>query len=671
MTAFYGLHYFGLRRLTFHALNRFYLLASLALSLTIPMLSYEREEVIFVEPKPAIEKVYSEEISLQSLDNQAFNMQSQVATAPTFEIDFMQVLTIIYLAGMVVFLAIFIRNVAVILISISDASATFSDRNRSEDNEKNKNLFKSVAERSRSDRFWRIFYTTKHFTNSSFFNYIFINPDNLNPHEEALVIAHESHHARQLHTLDLLLLGVLKAVFWFNPIIYFYQKSLKQIHEYEVDTLMSATHDSHEYAHLLLKLGVAPNSLIINQFSTKPLSDRIQFLFKKPTQNMKKLLYFLSLPILAVGVTVFAQEKIKTVYREKVVNKTIFKPAIEAKILPEIVSKKRIVKDTLKNEQIIQIDSSKFTKLLSMPMVLPDDYQIYSDDILLVAGTNYIKKDYRIYLNKEYHKLKVKYSSSDKIYILSFEKSKPSNLMIYPELTKLKEISYPMLKSGKGFTGFLASTSNLSNTFAYNLNKQKLPTVFSQISRNQDTLRTIIEANKLGKNPLVIIDGVEYPSSILYNINPKHTKGSTIYAKSSQRAIEKYGLRAEDGVIILESKGNFMINSAQIKQIITENIRRQLNAPNGKLVRVEQLNEDGSTYDKLILRNKSGNDVATIDVLKGGKIELKIDGKKVSEQDFINYDGEYERISSWEAHEQHKRKNGSILGGFNIKTKLK
>ena len=134
MTAFYGLYYFGFRRLTFHALNRFYLLASLALSLTIPMLSYEREEVIFVEPKPAIEKVYSEEISLQSLDNQAFNMQSQVATAPTFEIDFMQVLTIIYLAGMVVFLAIFIRNVAVILISISDASATFSDRNRSEDN---------------------------------------------------------------------------------------------------------------------------------------------------------------------------------------------------------------------------------------------------------------------------------------------------------------------------------------------------------------------------------------------------------------------------------------------------------------------------------------------------------------------------------------------------------
>ena len=200
MTAFYGLHYFGLRRLTFHALNRFYLLASLGLSLTIPMLSYEREKVIFVEPKPIVEEIYSEEKLSQTTDNQTFNMQSQVATAPAFEIDFMQVLTIIYLVGMIVFLVIFIRSVAVILISMASAgtpAASLSHRNQSQ------KLKILVPERSRRQQ-----------NNSSFFNYIFINPENLNPHEEALIIAHESHHARQLHTLDLLLLGVLKAVFW-------------------------------------------------------------------------------------------------------------------------------------------------------------------------------------------------------------------------------------------------------------------------------------------------------------------------------------------------------------------------------------------------------------------------------------------------------------------------
>ena len=52
LTAFYGLYFFSFRRMSFHTLNRFYLLVSLALSLTIPLLSYERTEIVVLEPQP-------------------------------------------------------------------------------------------------------------------------------------------------------------------------------------------------------------------------------------------------------------------------------------------------------------------------------------------------------------------------------------------------------------------------------------------------------------------------------------------------------------------------------------------------------------------------------------------------------------------------------------------
>ena len=67
----------------------------------------------------------------------------------------------------------------------------------------------------------------------SFFNYIFIGSENTNIET---IVKHEKVHKQQLHSLDLMFLEVMKIIFWFNPLVYFYQKRIVEIHEFEADS---------------------------------------------------------------------------------------------------------------------------------------------------------------------------------------------------------------------------------------------------------------------------------------------------------------------------------------------------------------------------------------------------------------------------------------------------
>ena len=75
----------------------------------------------------------------------------------------------------------------------------------------------------------------------SFFNYIFIplHYDSLEKGDLDLVIQHEKIHARQRHTLDLLFYEIAAIIFWFNPAVYYLRSSIRQVHEYLVDSAIA------------------------------------------------------------------------------------------------------------------------------------------------------------------------------------------------------------------------------------------------------------------------------------------------------------------------------------------------------------------------------------------------------------------------------------------------
>ncbi|GGD81315.1 hypothetical protein GCM10011514_51750 [Emticicia aquatilis] len=658
LTAFYGLYFFGFRRLSFHTLNRFYLLASLALSLTIPLLSYERTELVMLESQPIEEATFPIESIQENTYSQVpiIQQSANVEESAKVNIDWMQVISTIYLVGVGAMLIMFVKNLLTIFYSIKSASVALVD-SASLNHQRSKRKLKILLTKSQS--------------NSSFFNYVFLNTDNLNPHEEALIIAHEGFHAQRLHTLDLLISSILKAVFWFNPIVYFYQKSLKQIHEYEVDALMSATYDGREYAHLLLKLGVAPSAMITNQFSTKPLSERIQFLFKTPTKNMKKLLYFLSLPIIAVGVMAFAEEKVITIYKQKSTDKAPQPIEVKNDISKtDTLKKANVALDTLTQNFASQNDSSRFCRPINFALNLEkvDSITIIAEGQILIKGKDFITKNNSILLDKKYENRKV----SIRVHS-SYNIGGPGSYYLYPNLTKLEENAYPIFNKIKTLPIFTASRES---TIIPQLTSKlpKIPTPFSKVAKNQDTLRTILEANKLGKNPLVYINGEEYPSSILYRINPDAVVSMVIPRTNGEKLVDKYGEKAKDGIVRISTKKNvdFLLKNEKEYQIALENIKNLMLPTKGKVKRVLLKDFNGRITEKVsIIDTKTGLDKISMRTDVGKKAIFFIDNVLVSEDDVNNYNGDlfHDGYKNEIIEEKYPKEVKSADMIFNLKTK--
>ncbi len=67
------------------------------------------------------------------------------------------------------------------------------------------------------------------------------------------LLTHELSHARQLHTIDILLLELLRIIFWFNPLYIFWSRAMRINHEYLADAaVLNQFKDVNTYKKLLL-----------------------------------------------------------------------------------------------------------------------------------------------------------------------------------------------------------------------------------------------------------------------------------------------------------------------------------------------------------------------------------------------------------------------------------
>lgn len=89
----------------------------------------------------------------------------------------------------------------------------------------------------------------------TFWKTIFINKEQYEKEISQEVLSHELIHAKQNHTLDILIIEIVKTIFWFNPILYFYKKAVQINHEYIADDkVLSNGADIVDYQTLLLKM---------------------------------------------------------------------------------------------------------------------------------------------------------------------------------------------------------------------------------------------------------------------------------------------------------------------------------------------------------------------------------------------------------------------------------
>ncbi len=87
----------------------------------------------------------------------------------------------------------------------------------------------------------------------SFFDWIFISPGKIKKEDLEHIIIHERIHASQFHSLDLIVIELLTAVMWFNPLIWMMKNSIQLVHEYLADEgTLNTGIDKHRYQALLI-----------------------------------------------------------------------------------------------------------------------------------------------------------------------------------------------------------------------------------------------------------------------------------------------------------------------------------------------------------------------------------------------------------------------------------
>ncbi len=118
--------------------------------------------------------------------------------------------------------------------------------------------------------------------------------------EKAHITAHEKVHIDQWHTLDLLVFEMLKMVFWFNPMVYIYQKQLQSVHEFTADQTVAKQDKTAYYQNLLSQVfGTTSISFINTFFNQSLIKKRIIMLQKSKSNRVSALKYLLVIPFIA------------------------------------------------------------------------------------------------------------------------------------------------------------------------------------------------------------------------------------------------------------------------------------------------------------------------------------------------------------------------------------
>ena len=146
----------------------------------------------------------------------------------------------------------------------------------------------------------------------SFFNWIVYNPTQFKKRELKLIINHEKVHAKEHHTIDVLIAQICCVLFWFNPLVWLYKKELQQNLEYIADQkAQSVSENKEDYQKLLLKASMPNQQLALsNNFYNSLIKKRIIMLHKSKSKKQKTWKYALIIPALALFLMSFNTKEI-------------------------------------------------------------------------------------------------------------------------------------------------------------------------------------------------------------------------------------------------------------------------------------------------------------------------------------------------------------------------
>jgi hypothetical protein len=135
----------------------------------------------------------------------------------------------------------------------------------------------------------------------TFLGILFIRTDD----EDPIIMAHEMVHIRQRHWLDLVLIEVAAVILWFNPVLYFYRRSIAIQHEYIADSEVTSHVPIETYLDCIARqLESRVRMGLVSSFNTRSIKQRI--IMVTNTKQYSALRYVIVLPIVALLIMAFA-----------------------------------------------------------------------------------------------------------------------------------------------------------------------------------------------------------------------------------------------------------------------------------------------------------------------------------------------------------------------------
>ncbi|MPR33445.1 TonB family protein [Salmonirosea aquatica] len=263
----YGCYWILLGRHTFFGWNRAYLLGALLLSLGLPMVQYP--EAAPVMPTVA----YA-----------AATLPVAVSAPPAFVVYSQS--EEVMLSWPVLLWVVYTVGAMLLLVRLGLQFRTLFS-------------FLQKGERIPMDGYMLVLLDDDRTGSFSFMKWIVINRTDYAENLDT-ILNHELVHVQQRHSWDILLVEVLRVVFWFNPVLILYKKSLQQIHEYLADRETAISRDG--YARFLMEYAFhtsVPD--LTNQFFTSSfVKNRITMLYKNKNSKWALGKYLAIVPLVGL-----------------------------------------------------------------------------------------------------------------------------------------------------------------------------------------------------------------------------------------------------------------------------------------------------------------------------------------------------------------------------------
>lgn len=310
---FYLVYWTFLRKETFFNANRIFLISSLLASVILPLIGFTyityvsstNNENIFVELNK----------NIQSISDLGINANSNSSG-----INWQNILLTIYLSGLIIFLLRLVWQSIELLVLVIKNGITPSNG-------------MSIVENN------------KYGLPFSFFNIVFINPKFHFGTDLTNILAHEKVHIRENHWFDLFIVELFTVIFWFNPFVWLFERSIKQNHEYLADEgVLAQGFSVGRYQAILLNQLMGMQIIgITNNLNYSLNKKRMKMMTKIKTPKIRAYKIFLALPAVALLILAFA------------------KPAyvVETKSNPTIGSSSNISQEKLKIEAKVLDDEGK------------------------------------------------------------------------------------------------------------------------------------------------------------------------------------------------------------------------------------------------------------------------------------------------------------------------